>query len=183
MSYDIRAFVAAKGTFSHLRQLSPYVTVAPLNQDFELVIYDEYLDSALQFVDSPLSEEHKDLGLSKNILEWVSELSQKTYVVFINAHFFGGNGSQSAVLWQNGKLILNPATNGMMMGAYYGHLKESDTPINSVLRELGVKVTPPEDEFEAVGLKKYRHNEDWFAAYTGLSSREYEPFESTHPKI
>ncbi|MCA0458167.1 MAG: hypothetical protein LCI00_29645 [Chloroflexi bacterium] len=177
MGYDITAFVGQEGTFAEFRQLSPYITVAPLNQGFELVLNDEYFENALKLGKSPIPEEYEDLSLSQNMLDWVALLSRRVPVAFVNAHFFGGNGSQSAALWRNGKMVLKPTTNSMMIGSYYGHLKDPKMPINSVMHELGVTATPPEDEFEAIGFPKHRHNEDWFAAYTEFSKREYEPFE------
>ncbi len=176
MGYDINAFVAEKGVFTEFRQLSPYITVAPLNQGFELILDDEYLENSLELEASSIPEEHKDLSLSQSMLDWISLLSRRVPIAYINAYFFGGNGSQSAALWRHGAMILKPAMNGVMIGEAYEYTNVSERPINSVLRELGVKAIPPEDEFAALGLQKHRHNDDWFEAHTGFSKREYEPY-------
>jgi hypothetical protein len=177
VGYDLSAFVAREGTFVQYRSLSEYVTVAPLNQGFELILYDDYLERGLKLENTQISEDHRDLWISQPILTWVSRLSYQTPIAFIRADFFGGNGMQSAALWQNGNLVFKPPTNGVMMGAFYGHLKSPEAPINSVLRRLGVKTAPSQDEFEAIGLERHRHNEDWFAAYTEFTSRDYQPFD------
>lgn len=68
-------------------------------------------------------------------------------LVYIEAEFFGGAGDQAAVVWNNEKIILGP-------------LIEANA-INNALRAIGVKLGNFKDEFEALGLGKHRHEEDW----------------------
>lgn len=81
--------------------------------------------------------------------------------------FFGGAGTQSAKLWENGKLV-------------YEEEDSHGNPVNAVLKRLGVKCVWPEgkpsrqyidgdgkpveslpDEFDAVDFGHYRGNEDF----------------------
>lgn len=82
----------------------------------------------------------------------LSQLSQRGTVAYVEADFFGGRGDQHCVVWRGGDIKLGPLdTKGK--GA-----------INKALSRLGVKRQPFRDEFEAVGLNRYRSNEDWIAS-------------------
>jgi hypothetical protein len=69
-----------------------------------------------------------------------------THIVFIEAEFFGGLGSQAAIGWQAGQLAFGP-------------LQGKDA-INQVLHWLGIIPAGQADEFEALRLGRYRSTED-----------------------
>jgi hypothetical protein len=80
-------------------------------------------------------------------------------VAYAEAEYFGGVGEQRAVLWQDGR----------------ARLFESELPgaINTALKALDAERVPAstgraQDEFDSVGLGRYRSTEDW-AASTGSS--------------
>ncbi|WP_424185371.1 hypothetical protein ACOBQX_26230 [Actinokineospora sp. G85] len=77
-------------------------------------------------------------------------------VAYVEAEFFGGPGTQSAQVWDGGKVVLGPL-----------HLAEGEpspaegSPISQALRRLGVTKGDHFDEFDAVGLGRHRDTEDW----------------------
>lgn len=73
--------------------------------------------------------------------------TSKSPVAYIETEYFGGHGEQTAVFWVGGKI------------QYFG--QNSYGPINHALRTLGVKATADLDEFDTVGLARYRSNRDF----------------------
>ena len=75
------------------------------------------------------------------------DYSDEIGLVYFETEYFGGEGSQGAVLARSGKIIFGPE--------YRYH------SINLALREIGVDKKAERDEFDALGLHRYRDNEDW----------------------
>ena len=68
-------------------------------------------------------------------------------VAYVEAEFFGGDGTQACVTWGGTGQGSKPVVN---VGA-----------INTALRFLGVQVGDHHDEFDALGLGRHRGTEDW----------------------
>ena len=64
-------------------------------------------------------------------------------VAFIETEYFGGFGEQRARVKEGREVLL------------------AKGQINDALRLLGVVATPDKDEFDVVGLGRWRDNEDW----------------------
>ena len=72
---------------------------------------------------------------------------------YIEAEFFGGDGSQACVVWRDGDVVFGP-------------LRADDEeppvpplhdwPINQALRFFGVQASLEMDEFRTVGLERFR---------------------------
>lgn len=73
----------------------------------------------------------------------------------ITTDYFGGFGSQRARLYENGKLVYDGDSE------YYKDVNHKDQPINDVLKMLGVIPIGGMDEFDTIGLGKYRTNGDF----------------------
>ncbi|MDR6978321.1 hypothetical protein J2X68_005047 [Streptomyces sp. 3330] len=77
-------------------------------------------------------------------------------VAYVEAEYFGGAGEQHAAVRDGGTVTLGPL-----------HLPEGEPlpedggPISQALRGLGVAKGHAHDEFEAAGLHRHRHTEDW----------------------
>lgn len=76
------------------------------------------------------------------------EIGIKRYAI-INTDYFGGVGEQYAAVYEDGKVIM----------------KTEEGRINKALKLLGVKCTPGYDEFDSIGLGKYRSFDDLFEKY------------------
>jgi hypothetical protein len=68
-------------------------------------------------------------------------------IAYIRTNYCGGQGYQSATLWKDQKRI-------------YAHTCTKG-PINAALELMGVTKAKGKDEFETVGLNKYRRNNEW----------------------
>lgn len=80
-------------------------------------------------------------------------------VAYIEADYFGGTGTQSAQVWDEGKVALGPL-----------HLGERErfaaggSPISQALRRLGADKGDHFDEFDAVGLGRHRDTNGWLVS-------------------
>jgi hypothetical protein len=171
MGYEIAAFIAKRGTFEEYKRLSPYITVAQLNQNVDLMLNDWHLDNAISPVHDSETQEFEDMGLTISHIELVKQFSEYTPVAYIKLNFFGGNGYQYGAVWKEGHLVLLPPNNG-----WVGHIPDENGPVNSALRAIGIE-KELSDEFNAVGLRRHRHMEDWFAENTGYEISDYVPDE------
>jgi hypothetical protein len=118
----------------------------------------------------PLSDSHLDalfpeqgefdgemLYLSAALLETLLELSHKAPLAYIETDYFGGTGSQGATAYAEGRCLMKPeSTEVRSLG------ESRNGPISEALRRVGVVRGPGDyDEFDTVGLGRFRHNEDW----------------------
>lgn len=80
----------------------------------------------------------------------VKEFREGKTITKISTDYFGGMGDQSANLWVNSEFI-------------YDKCDEYDniSPINYVLRMMGVIRNGSNDEFDTIGLGNYRSNDDF----------------------
>jgi hypothetical protein len=76
-------------------------------------------------------------------------------VLYIETHYFGGTGYQGAALFKDGELLWRDATSISRRSDIGLQL----SPISRGLAELGVARTPGADEFDSVGLQRFRSNE------------------------
>jgi hypothetical protein len=81
-----------------------------------------------------------------NVKEW----GKDKMVARITTDYFGGIGSQSAKLFDNGKKVYDEDDEF-----------SKTSPINDVLKLMGIKSKSGMDEFDTVGLGKYRSNSDF----------------------
>lgn len=86
------------------------------------------------------------------ITEPIDGLFENRLIAAISTDYFGGAGSQSAMVMSNDNVILE---------------KDSEeyprsSPINEALQMLGVKRNEGMDEFDSIGLGNFRTNSDFF---------------------
>lgn len=99
--------------------------------------------------------------LTAPMASWAVEQSKNFPIAYIETEYFGGIGRQSAAVWRNGTLVFGPEQTGNEDAA----TPLLDGAINRAVRLLGVNRGNACDEFEALGLNKYRSNEDWIKSY------------------
>lgn len=74
-------------------------------------------------------------------------ISRNGCLSYVEAEFFGGSGTQGSAVFRNGKKA--------------GSIIVDEHAINDALVEIGVQRLNHQDEFDALGLGKYRNTEDW----------------------
>jgi hypothetical protein len=90
--------------------------------------------------------------LNESIIEFAKDLSSLGMVCYVETEYFGGDGGQSSIVWDKGKVIFGPSSS----------VRGSPNPINDALRILGVKILRMSDEFDELGLGNNRSTEKWF---------------------
>lgn len=154
MGYELVAVVAAEALLRTVGENLTGTKVVPIAQGLALLpITGDFFDS----VNDPRVPQEPEFwklpcGFTTRLATW----SKTGPVAYVEADYFGGVGSQSAVVWVNGTTVLGPL-----------HLAENEptliagSPISQALRQLGVQKTGKSDEFDAAGLGAQRHIADW----------------------
>ncbi|WP_433171346.1 hypothetical protein [Actinoallomurus sp. CA-150999] len=172
MSYVLRGVV---GDFDHLRFLAddvPRAVVVPLRQRLGLLpvtneIFNELTDGWRG--DWPFRL------MSPAFAERLKDWSRGGRVAYVEADFWGGDGSQTAALWENGRQTWGPEHAWIPATA-----KPCENwPINAVLARLGVVATGAFDLFDTVGLGQERDMEGWrWAGLRALDAADYDAWEA-----
>jgi len=99
--------------------------------------------------------------LTSSIMFILEKYSQNGKLAYFETDYFGGTGTQSAVIFEN----------GILLKTYKSDIDDIDTatpspdrfldkPINTVLRQFGVIRMAALDEFDTLGLGNYRNMPD-----------------------
>jgi hypothetical protein len=86
----------------------------------------------------------------------IKQFGKDKTIAKIETNYFGG-GDQSAKLFINNKKVYDKSDDRFRLGEKDWALQ----PINDVLKEMGVAKHSGMDEFDTIGLGKYRTNEDF----------------------
>jgi len=82
--------------------------------------------------------------------QFARHISHLGLVAYVEATFIGGYGGHATMLWEYGERLEPPGDD-----------------INTVLRRLGVIRGPGLDEFDTIGLGKYRSTRQWLEDSAG----------------
>jgi hypothetical protein len=121
-----------------------------------LIRKEEIRGEKIDFVLEGSSSHIKWVELDSNILATtripnIRDFGQDKTIAKIETDYFSGSGYQSAKLFVNSKKV-------------YDKSDEQDwsiKPINDVLKQMGIVSKQGMDEFDTVGLGRYRKNEDF----------------------
>jgi hypothetical protein len=157
MGHAVRLFAGPLVALRAFEQISRHARIFILTPDATVFVvpFDEDLeDDVHQFQGTG---DWLDAGprISTGAMAFAAWASQGAGISYLETEYFGGVGEQSAVLWQNGVLILGPLTMSSDGGAV-GRRPRTLWPINAVLRGLGLRAEEGHDEFDAIGLSAYR---------------------------
>jgi hypothetical protein len=89
----------------------------------------------------------------------VNAIAADPLFAVIETDYVGGNGAQAAAVYRGVVEVMPPESTAI------GPVRASKGPINRALRSLGVMTTGGCDEFETVGLDRYRDFYDLFEEY------------------
>jgi hypothetical protein len=145
MGYVIQAIIA--GSEALVRTSLGKGRTFPLSPQLAMLPLTKELREALALPFCPLTDEGAEPVLPPALLEVVQAASVGGKAAYIEAEFFGGVGLQACLLSEGGIESQRPHVGPMA--------------INMALQFLGVQRGSAVDEFEAVGLGKYRSTEEW----------------------
>ena len=115
-------------------------------------IRNEKIDSIIDDKKSQIKFTEMDEGLlATTYIPNIKNFASNKTIAKIETDYFGGFGDQSATLYENGVKVFEKSD----------QVDRSSEPINEVLRILGVKKKNNMDEFDTIGLGKYRTNQDF----------------------
>lgn len=98
--------------------------------------------------------------LSAGVEAAVREATAAGWLGYIETDYFGGCGTQSAVAWASGRVSAGPfRTERRWDGADFQTTPAGPRAINRVLTLLGVRANGAADEFDALGLGRFRSTE------------------------
>ena len=97
------------------------------------------------------SEDERNISLAPETRDRLIEASRDGRVLLIVTSYFGGMGGQGAVIFEDGSLTHGP------------HWADWGT-INEALEILGVQATPEMDQFDILGLGRFRHTAGWVSS-------------------
>lgn len=173
MGHCVEALIASEGPLRNGLSGLRHAIVIPLRQGLALVpVTEEFHDE----VASQITAAEASLGgefwlLSPNLVELARRISDSTPVAYIQTDYFGGRGTQAAAVWSQGRIIFGPEKTGDGVPLESGSINRAlwvlgvrlvhGRPIDRALKALGVRTRWPLDEFDAIGLGRYRSNEDW----------------------
>lgn len=100
--------------------------------------------------------------LSEPIRRLLREQSFSGACAYIETDFFGGVGTQTAVVWKNGRIVLGP-----IASEHLGTISKEgkvvvtlvDEAVNEALKFIGIVAYQGKDEFETAKLHRFRENE------------------------
>ncbi len=145
MGHCIRAVIGARESVRRLAEDWLKAKVVELPQGFGMIFMtDDLLEDVGELLEVsdelPFSELENFTEEVKTLIE---RYSFRTKLAYIETEYFGGVGTQAGVLYENGRIAVEPS--------------RGEGVINILLRELGVWHYPDKDEFDMLELGKYRH--------------------------
>lgn len=146
MTYILQAFITKKSNHSNLTDFYETATAVDIGHELSLIPFTtELFDEINKLTES------KPIGkfdyLTENIeVELLKQIGDVKFA-YIEADYFGGEGGQIAVIWEEQKRI---------------YLTEwGDCEINKVLKNFGIIAEDGKDEFDTVGLGQNRRTNEW----------------------
>ena len=151
MSHCVTAIVSSYPAVESILRSSPALVAVPLVNDLSLIpLYDDALD----LVAADYSQTAAGFTyLSPTLAAFLAHHSRQAALVYLETEYFGGDSTQAAVAYQDGHELSPTPCSG-------------DDAINRALGCLGITQHGAFDEFDYVGLSRFRHTSDWIAAAT-----------------
>jgi hypothetical protein len=157
--HDVDALIARTDALAAGTSQFASAVVCPLVQGFSLLpITDDLAKELAAYRTDVQATLTKPLPyLAGGVHALAIEVSYHAPVAYIATAYFGGHGTQDALVWVQGDLRFSRDTPGY--DRPWPH-----TPISQALRAIGVVADQGLDEFDTVGLGKHRETHRWAAS-------------------
>lgn len=159
MAHSIQAIIGRHKTLERFEKKWDNVKVVPFPQNISLIpltyVLRNEINNEIKISNKAFSDY---FGFASEILiDILREESKNGQIGYIETDYFGGVGTQSAILFMNRETI----------GPFKTESSDKNKPyaINKVLSMLGVKKQEAHDEFDAVGFVHIRSNDDIVKKY------------------
>ncbi len=155
MTHFVHGFIGSKDLLMSGVSTLRSARLFALAQDMVLLPMTDDLREELNLTDSETPETFEDL--SKEVIRLGEKISSKGPVAYFETNYWGGLGSQSVIVWKEGKIIFGPTTTSTeVLSRHY-----LEGAVNQALRLIGVVRAENHDEFDTVGLAEERTISDW----------------------
>lgn len=155
MGHEVEGFISTRHALQSATSGITNAHIVDLSNELALLLNtDDFFDELVQC--APDENPNNIFWKFHAKLEKLAVLISATSpVVYFETDYFGGPGVQAAAAWKDGKILFRPTKSDSISVS-------RDEPINSALRAIGVVHDPKQlDEFDTVGLGRFRDNEDW----------------------
>jgi len=151
MSHYIKVIIAESSLIQQIASFLHSANTITLPQDFGLIPLTDALHDEIVAANPTATGEELEafVFLSPAIQQLLQTHAQSGPIAYVETNYFGGVGTQSAILYADGKVKEGPLQT-KRIGA-----------INQVLHRLGVKRSLAKDEFDTLGLGSFRNNDDF----------------------
>ena len=159
MGHSLSAILGKESATTHFASRWVLATPIDLPQGLRLIPLTIRLHEDIdELVNSHQPEPFDEFSyLSASVVEAIIQSSHAGALAYIETDYFGGVGSQAAVLWDGGKIASGPHKHTVYGDVATQDSKESGIlAINLVLKNLGVWCKANQDEFDAIGLSRFR---------------------------
>jgi hypothetical protein len=146
MAYTLQALIAKAGTLK--RGAIEQAHVVTLKAGFEMIPFTSAFLSVHKLPFLPLVDEGQS-QLPESIAEICVALTTSGESAYVEAEFFGGDGTQAGVVFRNGQIEVGPIV--------------EEEAINLVIAELGDTNHFAMDAFEELGLGGHRETDAWLS--------------------
>jgi hypothetical protein len=144
MAYTLQALIADEAVIS--AAVPTAAVLVRLPQGKAMIPLSDEMRETHDIPCLPLTDEGA-AELPDGITAVAEAIAKAGRVVYVEAEFFGGDGTQACVTWDATLQASQP-----LVGT---------SAINTALRFLGVTVGDHHDEFDALGLGRHRATDDW----------------------
>lgn len=161
MSHTLRAVIGPIPPVTEFAGRWVQAHLVPLPQRFGLVpitaaLFDHIQERAMLDEPAPFAGFSH---LSAALVQAIVEATRSGPLAYIETDYFGGIGRQSAIAWHKGQLALGPLTSATSAASNIYQVPLCEEAINQALRYLGVWRQNGHDEFDMLGLGKFRNTE------------------------
>jgi hypothetical protein len=154
--YCLQAVIATESVLRELAGSTTKACIIPLGQHLWLLPMTDALFDAVAVAGAP--ELNGFWKAPAGFDRLLSACSEAGPVALVEADYFGGAGTQTAQVWDAGKVVLGPLR--LAMGE---PSSTTGTPISQALQRLGAARGNHVDEFAAVGLGRHRDTDGWLS--------------------
>lgn len=154
MGYDLRAVIGGTQILRRAVADLGAARLTDLGHGLSLVpMTDELFDSV---TDGNSADPLGFCFLPEGFADVLARWSRAGDIAYAEAEYWEGVGTQRAAVWSRGSVVLGP-----LVLEEHESPSEQGTPISMALHSLGIRLNAEVDEFEAAGLRRHRHTEDW----------------------
>jgi len=146
MGYTLKAYIGKKENLNPILEKYSESQIVDLGYGISMIPMTEELFDQINNLEVSNSIDKFEF-LTDYIERKTIEAIGLRQLAYVESEFFGGQGGHIGIIWGNGKRV------------YFG--EHGKNTMNEIMKRLGINRTLMKDEFETVGLSKFRHTEDW----------------------